>query len=316
MIEVHSLSRRYGTTTAVDDISFSIRERGIIGLLGHNGAGKTTVMKMLSGYLEPSAGTIRIDGHPMSTEARAVQRRLGYLPESLPVYPDMSIADYLDYAATLKGIARDERAASMRRAIEATDLGGRLLDPIGSLSRGFRQRVGVAQALLGSPNLLILDEPTNGLDPAQTAHMRELILELAQQATVILSTHIMQEVDAVCEHVLMLSNGRLVLDAQLDSLRQSHTLVLRAKAGEAALAALLDRLPQVQRVEPLASSDPALEQLALHLHSGTDMDTAAGNISRMVIDSGARLYGLQPLRRDLEAIFNDASQPQGGAHHD
>lgn len=326
MIDVHSLSRRYGATTAVDNVSFSIRRRGIIGLLGHNGAGKTTVMKMLSGYLEPSAGSIRIDGHPMNTEARTVQRRLGYLPESLPVYPDMSVADYLDYAATLKGIGRGERSSAMRRAIEATDLGGRLLDPIGKLSRGLRQRVGVAQALLGEPNLLILDEPTNGLDPGQTAHMRELIRELANQATVILSTHIMQEVDAVCEHVLMLSNGRLVLDSELESLRHSHTLLLRAKPGEADLIELLDRLPQVQhvqrwdgaartgtaerRAETKAESktESKAVQLALHLHQGTDMDTAAGNISRMVIEGGARLYALQPLRRDLETIFSEASQ--------
>jgi ABC-2 type transport system ATP-binding protein len=316
MIDVQSLSRHYGETTAVDDVSFSISRRGIIGLLGHNGAGKTTVMKMLSGYLEPSAGSICIDGHPMSTEARAVQRRLGYLPESLPVYPDMSIADYLDYAATLKGIGRGGRAAAMRRAVEATDLGARLLDPIGRLSRGFRQRVGVAQALLGDPSLLILDEPTNGLDPGQTAHMRELIRELATRATVILSTHIMQEVDAVCEHVLMLSNGRLVLDADLESLRSSRTLVLRARPGEADLVELLDRLPQVQQVERLASEAGGVQQLALHLHGGTDRDTAAGNISRMVIEGGARLCGLQPLRRDLETIFNEASQPQGGARHD
>jgi ABC-2 type transport system ATP-binding protein len=314
MIDVHSLSRRYGATTAVDDVSFSISRRGIVGLLGHNGAGKTTVMKMLSGYLEPSAGSIRIDGHPMNTEARAVQRRLGYLPESLPVYPEMNVADYLDYAATLKGIGRGERARAMRSAIEATDLGTRLLDPIGKLSRGLRQRVGVAQALLGEPTLLILDEPTNGLDPGQTAHMRELIRELATRATVILSTHIMQEVDAVCEHVLMLSNGRLVLDSDLASLRHSHTLLLRAKAGEADLIELLDRLPQVQRVQRWnegadpGSGESSTAQLALHLHQGTDMDTAAGNISRMVIEGGARLYALQPLRRDLETIFSEASQ--------
>ncbi len=159
----------------------TIGNHEIVGLLGHNGAGKTTIMRMLSGYLEPTAGSIMIDGVNLASDARIVQQHLGYLPENLPVYPPMMVADYLDYVATLKGIPAPQRMQAVREALLATDLAERALDPINILSRGFRQRVGVAQAILGQPRLLILDEPTNGLDPNQTEHMRQLIRRLARQ---------------------------------------------------------------------------------------------------------------------------------------
>ena len=226
MIDVLSLSRRYGRNIAVEDVSFQIGDNEIVGLLGHNGAGKTTIMRMLSGYLEPSAGSVTIAGLTLASQAKTIQRGLGYLPENLPIYPDMMVADYLDYAATLKGIAPAHKKLAVSQAIAATDLGKRALDNIATLSRGLKQRVGVAQAILGRPRLLILDEPTNGLDPQQTEHMRSLIRQLARQATVILSTHIMQEVDAICDRVLVLREGRLILDRRLDSLRESRTMLL------------------------------------------------------------------------------------------
>ncbi len=313
MIDVQHLSRRYGTTTAVDDVSFTINDQAIIGLLGHNGAGKTTMMKMLSGYLEPSAGTIHIGGHALADDAAAVQRGLGYLPENLPVYPDMLVADYLDYAATLKGIGRGERPRALRRAIDATSLGDRLLDPIGRLSRGYRQRVGVAQAILGEPSLLILDEPTNGLDPTQTAQMRALVRGLAADATVILSTHIMQEVEALCERVLVLAGGRLVLDEHLAQLREDNTLTLRASADAGDLAGALVRLPQVLAVNPAGGEGE--QHFTISLHPGTECDTAAGNIARCVLDSGARLFQLAPRLRDLDSVFRELAA-QGGPRHD
>ena len=162
MIEVQSLTRLYGKNAAVDDVSFTIGNHEIVGLLGHNGAGKTTIMKMLSGYLEPTRGSIIIDGISLSNDARSAQKHLGYLPENLPIYPEMMVADYLDYVATLKGIPAVKRLGAVREVLSATDLTQQALDPISILSRGYRQRVGVAQAILGEPNLLILDEPTNG----------------------------------------------------------------------------------------------------------------------------------------------------------
>ncbi len=306
MIEVHSLTRSYGKNLAVDGVSFTIGSGEIVGLLGHNGAGKTTIMRMLSGYLEPSGGSIDIDGAALATNAHQIQQQLGYLPENLPVYPDMMVADYLEYAATLKGVATKDRYQQMREAISATALEERALDPINTLSRGLRQRVGVAQALLGRPRLLILDEPGNGLDPEQTEHMRALIRKLARRATVILSTHIMQEVDAICDRVLMLRQGKLVLDAHLAQLRQSRTLQLRTNADIDALPDYLRRMPQISNIENVPTPGSQL-QFLLTLHDNADPDTAANNIARCVVSAGASLYQLQPVVRDLESVFREAN---------
>jgi ABC-2 type transport system ATP-binding protein len=306
MIEVQSLSRRYGKTIAVDDVSFHIGNNEIVGLLGHNGAGKTTIMRMLSGYLEPTAGSIAIGGVDLATQAQTVQQQLGYLPENLPMYPEMMVADYLDYAATLKGISKNERYPAVRGALLATDLAKRALDPISALSRGLRQRVGVAQAVLGRPRLLILDEPTNGLDPNQTEHMRRLIKKLARRATVILSTHIMQEVDAICDRVLMLRNGQLALDQRMHDLHHSRMLRLRTNAAVESLASYLRRMPQVASLRQSAAEDGRM-QFSLQLHQNADMDTAANNIARCVIEAGARLYQLQPVTRDLDSVFREVN---------
>jgi ABC-2 type transport system ATP-binding protein len=304
MIEVQSLTRHYGKTAAVEDVSFSIGNHEIVGLLGHNGAGKTTIMRMLSGYLEPTAGSIIIDGVNLANDARRVQQQLGYLPENLPVYPEMMVADYLEYVATLKGIPALQRLEAVRAALLATDLTERALDPINILSRGFRQRVGVAQAILGQPQLLILDEPTNGLDPNQTEHMRQLIKRLARRTTIILSTHIMQEVDAVCDRVLMLRNGRLALDQSLAVLHDSNTLLLRTNTTEQPLATYLSRLPQVQSLENSTTADGLLH-FDIHLHPNVNMDIAANNIAQCVITSGAKLYQLQISTRDLDSVFRE-----------
>jgi len=306
MIEVQSLTRRYGKTTAVEDVSFQIGDNEIVGLLGHNGAGKSTIMRMLSGYLEPSAGSISIGGVDLATQTHSVQQQLGYLPENLPVYPEMMVADYLEYTATLKGIPPAERYPAVRMALDATDLGKRALDPVTTLSRGFKQRVGVAQAILGEPRLLILDEPTNGLDPQQAEHMRQLVRQLARRATVILSSHIMQEVDAVCDRVLMLRNGRLALDQRLPELHHSRTLLLRTDSAVESLASYLRRMPQVVSLEHCSEGDDQL-QFTLQLHDNAEMDTAANNIAQCVIKAGARLYQLQTAVRDLGSVFREVN---------
>lgn len=313
MIDVDSLTRYYGKTPAVEDLSFRIDERQIVGLLGHNGAGKTTVMKMLSGYLEPTSGKVSIDGRALDTQAREIQARLGYLPENLPIYPEMSIADYMDYAAQLKGLRGEEKRRAIRHSVEATELGARFLDPIGNLSRGFRQRVGVAQAILGKPEFLILDEPGNGLDPQQNEHMRQLVREIAGHATVILSTHIMQEVDALCDRVLVLSNGRLSLDSSMQNLRETRHLLLSTSDDVQELPSLLARVPQIEGLEQPETQAQQMH-FRLQLHAGTAMETAAGNISNVVINSGARLYSLSPERRDLEQIFRESVQSTGASH--
>ena len=306
MIEVNALSRRYGKSTVVEDVSFSIAGNQIVGLLGHNGAGKTTIMRMLSGYLEPSAGSIHIGGVELAAGAHRMQEHLGYLPENLPVYPDMMVADYLDYSANLKGIPKGERHQAIREAVAATELEARILDPIYTLSRGLTQRVGVAQAILGKPRLLILDEPTNGLDPEQTEHMRQLIKLLSRRATIILSTHIMQEVDAICDRVLILRHGRLVLDQALQELHQSNVLRLRTDSAVTHLAGLLERLPEVAGVQA-SEPGPDSTEYRLQLDDDQAFDTAAHAIAGCVLNAGARLYQLEPLGRDLHTVFREVT---------
>ena len=290
----------------MSNVSFHIEHKEIVGLLGHNGAGKTTIMKMLSGYLEPTAGSIQIAGVDLARGSQQIQQQLGYLPENLPIYPEMMVADYLEYAATLKRIPAQERLLAIRDVVLATKLEHQVLEPINTLSRGMRQRLGVAQALLGKPQLLILDEPTNGLDPEQTDHMRSLVKQLARRATVILSTHIMQEVEAVCDRVLILGNGKLVLDETLQDLCCTLTLLLRVCDSQPSLASYLRRISEVAKVSSEASGPNQLS-FTISLHEHADLDTTADNIAKCVVDAGARLYALQPLERDLESIFRQAS---------
>ncbi|MFV8818621.1 ABC transporter ATP-binding protein [Haliea sp. E17] len=303
MIEARHLTRQFGRTTAVSNVSFRIEDREVVGLLGPNGAGKTTIMRMLSGYLEPTTGSIEVGGESLGQNAYCIQRQLGYLPENLPVYPEMMVADYLDYAATIKGIERSERMRSVREALVATDMLEHALDNIGRLSRGQKQRVGVAQAILGRPHYLILDEPTNGLDPRQTEQMRELIQQLARRATIIVSTHIMQEVEAVCDRVLILNSGQLALDQPLAQLRNCRELLLHTDAGTANLEQCLSGLEGIESFSHSAGSDGL--HWRLRLRAGTDCDQLAGEVSQCVLQAGARLYGLSPQQAHLEDIFRE-----------
>ncbi|MFK8049075.1 MAG: ABC transporter ATP-binding protein [Halioglobus sp.] len=314
MIDVQSITRCYGNFTAVNNVSFKIGGNEIVGLLGHNGAGKTTIIKMLSGYLEPSEGSIFIAGIDLANNTRAVQEQLGYLPESSPLYPEMLVADYLDYVATLKGIPWRERLAAVRDAIDATDLLDKATSEIGTLSRGLKQRVGVAQAIIGKPRLLILDEPTSGLDPQQTLQMRALIKKLSDNATIILSTHIMQEVNAICDRVLMLRSGHLILDELQDDLRNSRSLLLKTDGGHDALESVLRRLPQIAQFT-VSAKTAEYSEYTLVLHENADLDTAANNIAQSVVKSGAKLYTLQPLIRDLDTVFREANLA-GTSHHE
>ena len=293
MIDAEQLTRRYGETLAVDSVSFSIGGGEIVGLLGHNGAGKTTIMKMLTGYLEPSGGRVRVDGHDVVEEPEAVQRRIGYLPENCPVYPEMNVVDYLDYVAGLRGVA--DRPAALREVLAATDLAGRALDAIGTLSRGYQQRVGVAQAIIHKPQLLILDEPTNGLDPSQTQQMRDLIRRLARSATVILSTHIMQEVDAVCDRVVILRAGKLALDEGLTALQRSERMVLRTDASEADVQAVVDGFVAFSALD------------GGYAFEGIADDAGRAELARRLVGGGIAVHGLTAEKRDLETVFREVS---------
>ncbi len=300
MIQVEHLTRRYGDFTAVDDVSFSIGRGEVVGLLGHNGAGKTTIMKMLTGFLEPSAGTIDIDGLQIGRDTRAIQARIGYLPENCPLWLEMTVIDYLDYVATLRGVPESKRDQAVAGAIARTALKEKATDTIQTLSRGYRQRVGVAQALLHAPDIIILDEPTNGLDPTQIRHMRDLIRELSESATVIVSTHVLQEVQAVCERVLILRTGRLKVDSRIDALQHAGGLLVSVE-GDA--RATLQGVEAVKRVEE--ERDTAEGRRRYRIEAPPN---AAPEVAQALARAGIRLHALQPQRRDLEAVFAEVNE--------
>ncbi len=310
MIRVENLTRNYGDLRAVDDVSLSVARGEIVGLLGHNGAGKTTIMKVLTGFLEPTDGKVIIDGVDIRENLEAVQRKIGYLPENCPVYPEMTVIDYLDYTAALHGVPPSERGSAMREAIAHTELHDKGAEVIGTLSRGYRQRVGVAQAILHHPRILILDEPTNGLDPTQIQHMRGLIRSLAESATVILSTHILQEVQAICDRVVIIRSGEKVLDARLDDLRAGSRLLLATDAEPQRLRPLLSGLEGVGTVEEL-TPEGGHHRYALGTENGGEPTAIAPSVARTMVKNGLALYSLMPESRDVESIFGEISAQEG-----
>jgi ABC-2 type transport system ATP-binding protein len=234
MISVHDVEKHYGKTKAVSNLSFHIQAGEIVGLLGHNGAGKTTMMKMLTGYLEPTQGQISIDGLDLLTQRIQVQKKIGYLPENAPLYVEMQVQEYLDFMAQLRGLKGSKKKQAIQEALESTGLIDRRFQVIQTLSKGYRQRVGLAQAILHKPKILILDEPTNGLDPVQILEIRDLIRRLAKETTILVSTHILSEIEAVCDRVIILIDGYLVEDQPLDTLlgQGSLYLAIRPKTNQ------------------------------------------------------------------------------------
>jgi ABC-2 type transport system ATP-binding protein len=310
MIKAENLVRKYGDFTAVSGVSFEIPKGQIVGLLGHNGAGITTIIKMLTGYLEPTVGEVLVDGHNVETESLIVQSKIGYLPENCPVYPDMTVIDYLFYMAELRGIPQAESISAVKTAIARTALTEKALQPISTLSKGFRQRVGVAQAILHKPEIVILDEPTSGLDPSQISESRSLVKELSKSSTVILSTHILQEVEAICDRVIIILQGQIALDAKLADLQSSQQLLLSCNAELASLKKLLSKIAEINSVQPL-------EQAGLEKHYRLELSeqtpTVQASIAESLIKENFKLYSLHPERRDLETIFREInSGNQGG----
>jgi ABC-2 type transport system ATP-binding protein len=312
MLEVKKLKRNYGDFIAVGGVDFSIAKGEIVGLLGHNGAGKTTVMKMLSGYLEPSEGAVLFDELDLAKNLKSLQQKIGYLPENLPLYSDMSVADYLDYAAELKGLTGVNKKNEIKRVVTATDITSKWLATISTLSRGYKQRVGVAQALLGNPRLLILDEPTNGLDPTQTLQMRELIRHIAKDATVILSTHIMQEVDAICDRVLMMRAGHLVIDAKLADLRLSRSIHLSCAGNLALVLETLKKIEGIADVTPINEPQKNYPQhsLSVKLDNQSEFHVLSALIVKTLVNSGIDIYHIRSETRDLETLFREANQKE------
>lgn len=297
MIQVEHLTKRYGSRAAVDDLSFTVQPGQIYGLLGPNGAGKTTTMNILTGYISATSGAVTIEGHDILEEPMAAKRCMGYLPEQPPLYPEMSVYEYLDFAAQLKGVSRPSRPDQVQAAMEkagVADMASRL---IRNLSKGYKQRVGLACALLGEPPIIILDEPTVGLDPAQMIEFRALIRQLGRQHTVILSSHILSEVSAVCDQVLIISHGRLAAQGTPEEL--GRMLEGKSRLRVTALGDVQAVLNAVQAVDGVL--DARLEH-----QSGNEtrllVETSAGTDKRADISLALAAAGCPVLAMEAEAL--------------
>lgn len=303
-IRIEQLTKRYGPQTAVDDISFRVSAGEVLGFLGPNGAGKSTTMKMICGLIAPNKGSITVGGKSVETEAAEVRKLIGYLPESNPLYEDMPVLDLLRFTARIQGVAKDQEDARIREMIDVCGLDAEKHKRVGELSKGYRQRVGLAQAMVHDPQVLILDEPTTGLDPNQIVEIRSLIKELGQAKTVIFSTHILPEVEAVCDRILIINKGRIVADGSPVALRAQvrgdQVLHVRIEDGarDTVLAAL-GQLPEVANALPIAGTLDRYE-----VRSATGADPA-----RAVFALCARnhwpLTEIRPLETRLEDIFRD-----------
>jgi len=304
MIKVEGLTKRYARNIAVDNISFQVEKGQIVGFLGPNGAGKTTTMRVLTCFMPPTYGTASVAGFDVQQNPMEVKRRIGYLPETPPLYPDMEVVEYLDFVGRIKGIASADLAKRIDEVMEKCAVGDVRKKLIGKLSKGYRQRVGLAQAILHNPDVLILDEPTSGLDPHQIIETRDLIKGLAGEHTIILSTHILPEVEQICEKVIIIAKGKVVATDTVENLtsrlRGSETVAVEVLATDlAAVQSRLEQVAGVSRVIPKESKDGRLhftvESLeGRHIRPG---------LAKAVIDGGWSLNELHGMALSLEAIF-------------
>jgi ABC-2 type transport system ATP-binding protein len=299
MIEVENLSKTYVDVPVVDDLSFFVPEGQVVGLLGPNGAGKTTAMRMMTAFLPPTTGRVVVAGVDLDADPVGLRRQIGYLPENVPLYPELRVEEYLRFRADVEGVSRADQLGRLDDALERCMLTDVRRQLIGTLSKGYRQRVGLAGALIHRPPVLILDEPTVGLDPNQIIKIRELITELGRDHTVVLSTHILPEVEQVCERVFIIDRGRIVADGTPDALGSrligNPTIRVELRGADAAAREGLGRLPGVVAVEARSAGVFSVEH-----HADADPREA---VFRLAVDRGWVLVGLTPERASLEDVF-------------
>lgn len=303
MISVQNLCKAYGPTVAVEDITFEVGKGEVVGFLGPNGAGKTTTLKILTSFLPPTSGTVSVAGYDVSKDHLEARRHLGYLPELNPLYEDMEVTEYLEWAASVRGFRGPEKVRRVRRMVEVCGLGDGVGKEIGHLSKGYRQRVGLAQAILHDPPILLLDEPTSGLDPNQTREVRDLILELKKEKTVMLSTHILPEVQASCNRILIIHKGRIVAQGDPRGLAQQaqgavrYTLVLRRAEGQ---ARAVEELPGVDSAD-IREADGEVTLEVRAKETGEDLREG---LFRLAVERGWVLLELKKESRSLEEVFH------------
>ncbi|TAK00568.1 MAG: ATP-binding cassette domain-containing protein [Candidatus Manganitrophaceae bacterium] len=312
MIEVMHLGKRYGEVLAIDDVSFTVAKGEILAFLGPNGAGKTTTMRILTCFMPATNGTAKVAGFDIFEAPMEVKRRIGYLPENPPVYPEMTVSEYLQFVAKIKGVPHPKIRAALASALEKCNLGDVSRRLIGNLSRGYRQRVGLAQAMIHNPDVLILDEPTVGLDPKQIIEIRELIKGLGGEHTIVLSTHILPEATAVCQKVVIINQGRIVAVDSQDRLsaqvRKSEKISVRVRRGEAVEPEKLLSIEGVQQILP----QPAVDGEGVFIveaELGRDVREA---LSKRVVESGWGLLEMKPLAISLEDVFLQLTTEEKG----
>jgi ABC-2 type transport system ATP-binding protein len=314
VIEVQHVTKHYGRVTAVDDVSFRVERGEILGFLGPNGAGKTTTMRILTGYMPATQGRATVAGYDIFTHPIEAKRRTGYLPEMPPLYPDMTVREYLDFVARIKGVAPTERRQRVSTVMERTRVADMADRHCAKLSKGYRQRVGLAQALIHNPDVLILDEPTAGLDPKQIIETRDLIRSLAGDHTIVLSTHILPEVAQTCQRVVIINRGRVVAVDTPDNLtarlKGAETMYVHVDAGSDEPGPTLTQIPGVTRVT--AADGPSGGGFEVESDRGTDVRR---EIARAIVNRGWGLLELRPMRMSLEEIFlqvtTDETPPAG-----
>ena len=303
MVEVSHLNKNYGSHPAIRDLTFSVVDGQVYGLLGPNGAGKSTIMNILTGYLAPTGGEVKVAGFSLPEQAQQAKACVGYLPEQPPLYPEMTVQEYLDFAAELKGVKKAQRREQVQQAARRTGLDQVMPRLIRSLSKGYRQRVGIAQALLGAPQLIILDEPTVGLDPAQVIEIRRLIQELGKTHTVILSSHILSEVQAVCSQVLILSKGHLVAVGAPEQLAEKLNPGSRLRAtvlgGGKTVLKTVGSIPGIRKVEIESEADGQVTFTA----ESADASDRRAEVSRALSQAGCTVLALAAENRTLEEVF-------------
>ncbi len=311
LLSLDRVSKRFNGVPAVDEVTFEVDRGQVVGFLGPNGAGKSTTMRLITQYFEPDGGAIRLDGVPLGLAGRDAKRRIGYLAENNPLYPEMLVTEYLEFVARLRQLGGSQRRAALDEAIAATGVEPVFHRPIGELSKGFRQRVGLAAAILHRPDLLVLDEPTEGLDPNQRVEIRRLIAELGRERTVILSTHILPEVQFTCTRLLIINRGRIVADGPVDDLvsRAQHGARISVEAAGLEVAARLAALPGVTRVEP-RDSESGRTRAIVTAGGAEDLRPRVYDLAR---SEGWTLYELHLEAGSLEDLFRELTTDQGPA---
>lgn len=307
MVHVHNLTKRYGSLVAVENLSFQLERGDVLGFLGPNGAGKTTTMRIVTGYMPPTRGTVQIEGLDIFDNPLQAKKLIGYLPENPPLYNDMTVTEYLDFVADIKQVDPGEKRSTIFNVMEKCGVAEVRKRIIGHLSRGYRQRVGIAQALINNPSVLILDEPTVGLDPKQIIEIRELIKSLAGERTVILSTHILPEVTMICSKVVIINEGKIVLEESLHKLSEEikHTqkLLLRVRRSDDGIREKIMSLKDVSAVGFGSAGEFVIEP--------RDGAEVGEELARLVVESGWGLLELRPLANTLEEIFLKVISSEG-----